>query len=386
MIRILSYREHPRGKRIFDRYLYLAAYVLPFSAEDVLGEDVLEVDGNVITVGNFQQESRKRPRQRTKEYKELLEENGITESAGPSEERFEQDRLLAAKLIWKASPELYTFLYHVEEKEQEPDRTPPVHRRNLRKLLTVKMDELDEPLKKIGRIEKEDSKILQDEVFRYEAFAKNPHAAKILEDMDVNVCPYCNRLYTVTLTEDGKKSRPQFDHYKNKSAYPYFAVSIMNLIPSCGLCNQSKHDREEEVLYPYSDEMGTDAVFRTRSETGLSYLTGNRDAIDEFRVELVIVNPDLSPELKEKIRNSEDLFNLNGLYNKHKDYILYLFWKNYVFSGEYLELLCQEFPEAFQSFEDAKSMMYLMDIEQGQWGRRSLGKLTNDIDREINGA
>lgn len=63
-----------------------------------------------------------------------------------------------------------------------------------------------------------------------------------------------------------------------------------------------------------------------------------------------------------------------------------MYWKNYVFSEEYLELLYQEFPDVFSSFEDVKSMMYLMDIEQGQWGRRSLGKMTSDIDREINGA
>lgn len=62
-----------------------------------------------------------------------------------------------------------------------------------------------------------------------------------------------------------------------------------------------------------------------------------------------------------------------------------MYWTNYVFSEEYLELLYQEFPGVFSSFEDVKSMMYLMDIEQKQWGKRSLGKLTRDIDREING-
>ena len=48
--------------------------------------------------------------------------------------------------------------------------------------------------------------------------------------------------------------------------------------------------------------------------------------------------------------------------------------------------MCGEFPEAFQSLEDVKSMMYLMDIAHEHWGRRSLSKLTHDIDMEINGA
>lgn len=385
MIRILSYKEHPRGKMIFDRYLYLVAYILPFSPEDVLGEDVLEVDGEIITSANFYEKSKKRPRQRTGEYIGLLEKNGIMEKQVSAEQQFEHDRLLAAKLICKASTSLYTFLYRAETSEDEPVSLASVNRKNLRKLLTVKMDELDTELKDIGKIEGEDSKILQSEVFRYEAFAKNLYAAKMLQDMDVNVCPYCNRLYTVTVTGDDGKSRPQFDHYKNKSKYPYLAVSIMNLIPSCGLCNQSKYNREDEVLYPYSDEMGKDVVFRTKPETGLNYLTGNREAIDEFSVVLDIANPDLPDDLKEKIENSKNLFNLPGLYNRHKDYILYLFWKNYVFSEEYLEVIFEKFPGMFRSLEEVKSMMYLMDIEQEQWGKRVLGKLTHDIDQEING-
>ena len=39
--------------------------------------------------------------------------------------------------------------------------------------------------------------------------------------------------------------------------------------------------------------------------------------------------------------------------------------------------------EGQQSFEDVKSMVYLMNINQEHWGRRSLGKLTHDIDQEI---
>lgn len=384
MIKILSYKEHPRGKIIFDRYLYLAAYVLPFSPEDILGDDVIEVEGEMLSASDFYEKSKKSPRRRTEEYKKLLREHGIADTEPSSSLRLEQDRLLAAKLIWNSSRRLYTFLYQSEDTEQEPERLPLMKRENLRKLLTVKMDELDTELKEIGKIEGNAGKTLLKDVFRYEAFSQNPNAAELLADMDVNVCPYCNRLYTVTLKGKEGKSRPQFDHYKNKASYPHFAVSIMNLIPSCGLCNQTKMDREEEVLYPYSDEMGENAVFRTEIETGVSYLVGNMEAMDEFRVILDIVNPDLPEKLREKINHSDNVFHLTSLYNKHKDYILYLFWKNYVFSEAYLELLCEEFPGVFRSFQDAKSMMYLMDIEKEQWGRRSLGKLTHDIDMEIN--
>lgn len=383
MIRILTYKEHPRGKEILDRYLYLAAYILPFPPEDVLGTDTLEVDGKVITSRNFCQESGKRPRKRTQPYMSLLQDYNVVGGSVPSHAKWDQDYLLAAKLIWYASSELYTYLYQVNDASVEPTEPPLIRRGNLRDLLTAKMDALPIELERIGNVVGAYSDLLQRNVFRYEAFSQNKHAVKMLEAMDVNVCPYCNRLYTMTLSGNSGKSRPQFDHYKNKSQYPYFAVSLMNLIPSCGLCNQSKHDRDEEVLYPYSDEMGMDVLFHTKPETGLNYLTGSKEALDEFSVTLDIMNSSLPETLKNKIQNSDKAFNLTELYNKHKDYILYLYWKNHVFTDEYLEELCEKFPDAFPSFEDAKSMVYLMDINQEHWGRRSLGKLTHDIDQEI---
>ncbi|MBD5489248.1 MAG: hypothetical protein HDR13_10750 [Lachnospiraceae bacterium] len=383
MIRILTYKEHPRGKEIWDRYLYLAAFILPFPTAEVLGTDTLEVDGKTITAENLCQESGKRPRNRTKKYMNLLKDNKVVGGLAPSQTLWEQDYLLAAKLIWSANKALYAYLYQVNDVNVEPMGPPPIQRKNLRDLLTAKMDALPTELKRIGEVVGEDCELLLRNVFRYESFSDNKHAVKMLEAMDVNVCPYCNRLYTMTLDGNSGKSRPQFDHYKSKSKYPYFAVSLMNLVPSCGLCNQSKHDGDEEVLYPYSDEMGLDVLFHTKPTTGLNYLTGSVGALDEFSVALDIVNGNLPESLKDKIQNSDKVFNLTELYNKHKDYILYLYWKNYVFTDEYLEELYEEFPEVFQSFEDTKSMVYLMDISQKQWGRWSLGKLTHDIDQEI---
>lgn len=387
MIRILTYKEHPHGKAILDRYLYLAAYTLPFSPEDVLWDNELEIDGMNITAVNFFQESKKTPRRRTKKYLALLKDHHIIKSAisgaASQEQQREQDQLLAAKLIWSASRNLYTYLYQTDNPNIEPTDMPPVQRDHLRTLLTVKMDELPTDLARIGAVNGTVGQTLLDEVFRYSTFAAHPAAAQMLKIMDVNVCPYCNRLYTMTLIGNEGKSRPQFDHYKSKSQYPYFAVSIMNLIPSCGLCNQSKGDSEGPVLYPYSDEMGNGVVFRTKAKTGFSYLTGCQNSLDEFNVVLDIVDNSLPKDIQAKVHQSDVTFQLTHFYNLHKDYILYLFWKNYVFSDEYLETLCKTFNITFASFQEVKSMMYLMDIDKEQWGRRPLAKLTHDIDIEI---
>ena len=200
--------------------------------------------------------------------------------------------------------------------------------------------------------------------------------------MDVNVCPYCNRIYTVTLTENGHRSRPQFDHYLSKSKYPYFAISLLNLIPCCGLCNQAKSDKEDQILYPYYEEMGTDVMFRTKAKKGLTYLTGCLSAKDEFCIELEETDS-ITPELQEKVQKSKDVFHLTQLYNEHKDYVLYLYRKRYMFSDEYLQMICDSFPEMAGKFDELKGLLYLMDLEKEQWGRRPLAKLTHDIDLQI---
>ena len=56
MIKIKPYYAHPAHKKILDRYLYLAALVLPFPPEAVIGDEKLTVDGKEITAETVLQE------------------------------------------------------------------------------------------------------------------------------------------------------------------------------------------------------------------------------------------------------------------------------------------------------------------------------------------
>ena len=384
MIKIPTYIEHRKGKEIFDRYLYLMALILPFSHEDVLGDDVIEVDGEEYKAENFIKIAKKKPRERTAKYKRILKDYGIYEEVSEQEECFAQDQLLTAKIIRRASKDLYKYLYHVKVGSRYLKVAPAMNRENLRTLLTIKMDELIPELNNLPKLQKKkhQNDLLQ-YVFCYDKFSQHKKTVQLLMDMDVPVCPYCNRQYTFTVSGETGISRPQFDHYLPKSEYPYFAVSLLNLVPSCGLCNQSKSAKDEKVLYPYSDEMGEDVVFRTKTLTGFNYLLGDKNSIDDFEVLLEPVNKELKDEFLERLENSKKYFHLPELYNGHKDYILHLFRKNYVFSADYLELLCQQFPDMFSNKEDIKHLMYLMEIDKEHWGRNSLSKLTHDIDLEM---
>ena len=117
--------------------------------------------------------------------------------------------------------------------------------------------------------------------------------------------------------------------------------------------------------------------------TNFTYLFGDKTAIDGFEVVLEPVVPNLDAAFLNRLENSKKFFHLPELYNGHKDYVLSLFFKNYVFSDDYIELLCQQFPDLFPTKEEVKGLLYLMDIDKENWGKRSLCKLTHDIDLEI---
>ncbi|WP_411850225.1 hypothetical protein ACLB90_15095 [Stenotrophomonas sp. LGBM10] len=72
------------------------------------------------------------------------------------------------------------------------------------------------------------------------------------------ICPYCQQAYAFTLHVDEEKVfRPTLDHYYAKSIYPYLAVSLYNLVPSCYTCNSAlKRDLDfldDAHLHPFED-------------------------------------------------------------------------------------------------------------------------------------
>lgn len=64
---------------------------------------------------------------------------------------------------------------------------------------------------------------------------------KLSNIINVSVCPYCNEQFTYTVYTKPKQpvSRPEFDHFKKKSKFPEFQLSLYNLVPSCHICNST---------------------------------------------------------------------------------------------------------------------------------------------------
>ena len=91
--------------------------------------------------------------------------------------------------------------------------------------------------------------------FYYENYRKRKGMFLLAKMLNVKSCPYCNMHYTLYAeNKDGKKryAKLQFDHFIDKASYPMFSMSLYNLIPSCGVCNNSKKNQVLSLAYhPY---------------------------------------------------------------------------------------------------------------------------------------
>lgn len=82
----------------------------------------------------------------------------------------------------------------------------------------------------------------------------------LVKNLDVTVCPYCNRNY---INSRKNYLGANFDHYYDKDKYPFFALTLSNLIPCCDTCNRIKGTKtykfcpfdlksNEEILFKVS--------------------------------------------------------------------------------------------------------------------------------------
>lgn len=99
--------------------------------------------------------------------------------------------------------------------------------------------------------------------FNYARFATKSatewNAYAVCSAATYKLCPYCQQASAITIrsAKSGKSFRPTLDHFYPKGNYPYLALSLYNLIPSCQTCNSSLKGQLDfastEHLHPYED-------------------------------------------------------------------------------------------------------------------------------------
>lgn len=165
-----------------------------------------------------------------------------------------------------------------------------------------------------------DLKKLFEKIFNYHSFSnkkrKNYNGYALTENLGINSCPYCNRLYTLTIICKKARgitkfvTRPELDHYLPKSKYPLFGLSFNNLIPSCSICNKIKNDDTDHTRmhhHPYFDDTKLDFNL-----DGILYDSGNNSFNSKGEWDIVVEENGCN-YTKESIK----IFRLSEIYREH---------------------------------------------------------------------
>ncbi|AVK51273.1 hypothetical protein AXY43_26475 [Clostridium sp. MF28] len=137
-----------------------------------------------------------------------------------------------------------------------------------------------------------------------------------IKEIGVMTCPYCNRIYTNLIIGQSKSYKPALDHFYPKTNYPYLALSLFNLIPSCNICNSSfKSDTILNIHNLYNTGFENDYIFKFK-------------VIDDTKP---ITNKNIKIKIEPKTgicmetQHSINLFELESSYNTHKDIVVNMY-------------------------------------------------------------
>lgn len=188
--------------------------------------------------------------------------------------------------------------------------------------------------------------------------------------LDIQTCVYCNRIYTKTVINPHKVTRPEFDHWYPKSTYPLLALSFYNLIPSCHICNSSVKSatvmNTTDFLHPYMPEE-IDFKFSYRLESVNKYL---------FHIKR---------QFPSKEHNTIMAFKLEEIYETHRDEIHDLVRLRKLYSIDYLLKLRGLLRDVDNnvSIEELYRLAFGTNYDEKNFLKRPLSKMKRDILEEL---
>lgn len=204
------------------------------------------------------------------------------------------------------------------------------------------------------------------------------NALQLVNDLTINVCPYCNRNFiNNTKLIDKSSNNPyvkrtaQLDHFYPEGKYPYLALSFYNLIPVCGTCNVIKLEQTVGVN-PYE--------IKNTDEHIIFDYSFNK-SIGDYKVDTIYMSKDfeanwtvLGLEELYKIHNNyvEDLLNRLRIYNAlYRKDLTHYFNKWYVGTDSQFESHILK-----EDFERVIFGNYFLEPDLNKF---PLSKLTKDI-------
>jgi hypothetical protein len=235
-------------------------------------------------------------------------------------------------------------------------------------------------------------KTLKDEIFllfNYSFFTTDDDGKWAYDHslrMGLNVCPYCNIQYTFTIKTSRGRTRPQYDHFFNKSNHPYFALSFYNLIPSCYVCNANlkgtKEFKPSTHVHPFIEGTEDTIHFKTNVKK-VDFLLGKKD----FDLALQTTATANTGKAARANKSADD-FHIVERYAFHKAYAGEIIYKAYLYTDTKIQELIEQFHAAngskvFSSKEEIIEMMFGNHLREEKLHERVLAKLTKNIANEM---
>jgi hypothetical protein len=212
-------------------------------------------------------------------------------------------------------------------------------------------------------------------LFNYSNLQGNKIKPFFENNLLISTCYYCNIDFINTYnTRSEKKNKFTLDHYFDKSTYPYLALSLYNLIPSCYTCNSKlKGVIEFNNIAPSSKKYDFDKKVKFKI------------TLDDSCQNLQIKNKNnIDINLKENYSNeftkfTKDMF-LNERYKAHKDIVYDMITKAELYPESRLKELQNLTGIPFQQIK--KDIFNLID-ENEDLSKKPFSKLIKDISEEI---
>jgi hypothetical protein len=199
--------------------------------------------------------------------------------------------------------------------------------------------------------------------------------AEFIQSLDIKACPYCNRNYIFNFAKNSSQNATaQLDHFFDKSTYPYLAISLYNLVPSCSTCNQRKSNKNIKLIHPYQESLDDLIKFELKINSVDFYYKENA-----FEIEPIVIN-----DIDNISKNNIETFNLKQLYNNHKDIIVEILKRKEIYPDSRIDELYKEFGgKLFNSKDELIGLIHCNYIDKKDINKRPLSKLTKDILEQI---
>lgn len=248
------------------------------------------------------------------------------------------------------------------------------------------IEKVEKNIKKINDKTKESNlKNTIKDIFKYDGKFQPKIASFFEKHLNTRTCYYCNIDY-INVYEQQEKNKKEYknkftlDHFIDKGDYPYLALSIFNLIPSCYVCNS----KIKKSVKFYSNEKLKNTnpfleTFNFHQKVKFKLL------LDDSCKNLHIKSKeDIDISLKEQFTEQYDkyieIFKLNERYKAHKDIVFDMIQKAELYPESRLKELQDLTGIPFQQIK--KDIFNLID-ENEDLSKKPFSKLIVDMSKEL---